>query len=332
MAPRRKESPANVLQCDAVLKTIAAFVLVAGFACAAAPAAQQTPLIEPGVRVLGVPVGGLSSEPARAKISRSFRRPIEIRYGNDRLIVTPGRLGAGAGVDAAVTSALAATPRSQIALPISYSHDDIKSYVTSLAHKYDVAPVDAQLLGLTADASPSISEEKTGLAVQRATMERALTQELSTGARTPLELLTQPVAPKVTRATFGDVIVIVRGGNSLRLYDGETLVRSFGVATGRAQYPTPSGTFEIVDKQRNPWWYPPKTSEWAKGLEPVPPGPGNPLGTRWMGLSAPGVGIHGTPDDASIGYSASHGCIRMHVPDAEWLFDHVDWGTPVVII
>ena len=51
-----------------------------------------------------------------------------------------------------------------------------------------------------------------------------------------------------------------------------------------------------------------------------------------MGLSAPGVGIHGTPDDASIGYSASHGCIRMHVPDAEWLFDNADWGTPVVIV
>jgi lipoprotein-anchoring transpeptidase ErfK/SrfK len=50
-----------------------------------------------------------------------------------------------------------------------------------------------------------------------------------------------------------------------------------------------------------------------------------------MGLSAPGVGIHGTPDDASIGYSASHGCIRMHIPDAEWLFHHVQIGTPVVI-
>ena len=56
----------------------------------------------------------------------------------------------------------------------------------------------------------------------------------------------------------------------------------------------------------------------------MPPGPDNPLGTRWMGLSAPGVGIHGTDDPSSIGYSASHGCIRMQVPDAEWLFDHVD--------
>ena len=51
------------------------------------------------------------------------------------------------------------------------------------------------------------------------------------------------------------------------------------------------------------------------------PGPGNPLGTRWMGLSAPAVGIHGTPDPASIGYSVSHGCIRMRIPEVEWLFD-----------
>ena len=118
------------------------------------------------------------------------------------------------------------------------------------------------------------------------------------------------------------MIWISRGSNTLRLYDGESFVRSFGVATGQARYPTPSGLWQIVDMQRNPWWRPPD-SEWAKGEKPVPPGPGNPLGTRWMGLNAAGVGIHGTPDAASIGYSASHGCIRMQIPDAEWLFTHV---------
>src|SRR5205814_9700048 len=79
--------------------------------------------------------------------------------------------------------------------------------------------------------------------------------------------------------------------------------------------------------QRNPWWRPPD-SAWAQGLKPIPPGPGNPLGTRWMGLDAAGVGVHGTPDDASIGYSPSHGCIRMHIPDVEWLFNHVPVGAP----
>jgi lipoprotein-anchoring transpeptidase ErfK/SrfK len=108
-------------------------------------------------------------------------------------------------------------------------------------------------------------------------------------------------------------------------------VRAFRVATGQAVYPTPLGKFSIVVKWRNPWWYPP-ASPWAAGEKPVPPGPGNPLGTRWMGLSAPGVGIHGTPEDGSIGYSLSHGCIRMHIPQAEWLFDHVNVGTPVYIV
>ena len=100
-----------------------------------------------------------------------------------------------------------------------------------------------------------------------------------------------------------------------------------GVAVGQSQYPTPVGRFEIIEKQLNPWWYPPN-SAWAAGEKPVPPGPGNPLGTRWMGLSAPGVGLHGTPDAASVGYSASHGCIRMRIPDAEWLFVHVRVGRP----
>src|SRR6476619_2766439 len=107
--------------------------------------------------------------------------------------------------------------------------------------------------------------------------------------------------------------------------------RMFGVATGQSAYPTPLGIWHVVVKWRNPWWYPPN-SPWAKGEKPVPPGPGNPLGTRWMGLSASGVGIHGTPDDASIGYSASHGCIRMHISDAEWLFNHVNIGTTVFVV
>ena len=109
------------------------------------------------------------------------------------------------------------------------------------------------------------------------------------------------------------------------------LPKVFGVATGQPAYPTPLGRFTIVSKQLNPWWYPP-ASDWARGLSPVPPGPGNPLGTRWMGLSVPAVGIHGTPDAASIGYSASHGCIRMQIPDAEWLFEHVSEGTTVFIV
>jgi lipoprotein-anchoring transpeptidase ErfK/SrfK len=141
----------------------------------------------------------------------------------------------------------------------------------------------------------------------------------------------QTLAPAVRARDIGPTIVIHRGSNRLYLYNGVRPWRVFGVATGQSRYPTPLGHWTIVVKWRNPWWYPPN-SGWAKGAKPIPPGPGNPLGTRWMGLSASGVGIHGTPDDASIGYSASHGCIRMHISDAEWLFNHVRIGTNVFIV
>jgi L,D-transpeptidase ErfK/SrfK len=97
-------------------------------------------------------------------------------------------------------------------------------------------------------------------------------------------------------------------------------------------FDTPQGHFEIVNKRVNPTWVNPATTTWGKD-EPavIPPGPDNPLGTRAMDLSAPGIRIHGTPDDASIGHWASHGCVRMHIADAEALFDLVDVGTPVII-
>jgi hypothetical protein len=114
-------------------------------------------------------------------------------------------------------------------------------------------------------------------------------------------------------------------------YDDGQLVKSYPVAIGQPQYPTPTGSFRIINKAKNPTWTPPP-SPWAEGLEPVPPGPNNPLGTRWMGISSPSVGIHGTYASRSIGTAASHGCIRMHIPDVEELFDRVYVGTSVTIV
>ena len=71
---------------------------------------------------------------------------------------------------------------------------------------------------------------------------------------------------------------------------------------------------------------------WGAGLPPsIGPGPGNPLGTRAMYLNAPGIRIHGTWDDSSIGTAASHGCIRMHVQDSEQLYPLVPIGTRVIV-
>gem|GEM_PF-290853 len=117
----------------------------------------------------------------------------------------------------------------------------------------------------------------------------------------------------------------------LYLFSDGKLAKTYSVAIGQPAYPTPVGNWKIISKVRNPIWTPPK-SPWAVGLDPVPPGPGNPLGTRWMGLSAPAIGIHGTDADWSIGTAASHGCIRMHIPDAEDLFTRVYIGTPVQIV
>jgi lipoprotein-anchoring transpeptidase ErfK/SrfK len=319
------------LNCAPVLRTLAALVLAAGLACAATPAAAPTRVIPAGVSVGGVRVGGLSAEPARLRVQAAFARPVSVAYRGKVLTVTPREVAAAISVDAAVSSALAATPHSAIALPVSYSNKKLDELVAFLAHRYDRAAQPARVTGATS-AGPQFAAAKPGLAVNTKTIHAALVQLLQDGTRAPLQLMTQPVPAQRTVANFGPVIVITRGANTMKLYDGRELVRTFRVATGQAIYPTPAGIWRIMNKQRNPWWYPPTTSAWAKGLKPVPPGPSNPLGTRWMGLDAAGVGIHGTDAPASIGYSASHGCVRMQVPDAEWLFEHVHVGTPVVIL
>jgi peptidoglycan hydrolase-like protein with peptidoglycan-binding domain len=137
------------------------------------------------------------------------------------------------------------------------------------------------------------------------------------------------VGGRMLTALSGQIVVDL---GDLRLYlfrDGR-LVKSYSVAAGQAAYPTPTGTYAVTSMQMNPTWYPPN-SDWAKDAEPIPPGVTNPLGTRWIGTSAPGVGIHGTPDDASVGSYASHGCIRMHIPEVEDLYTRVVVGMPVVI-
>ncbi len=125
-------------------------------------------------------------------------------------------------------------------------------------------------------------------------------------------------------------IVVDRARNTLTLYRLGSVVKSWGVATGSAEYPTPAGSYSIQSMQKDPTWTPPD-SPWAKDAKPIGPGPDNPLGTRWMAINGT-VGIHGTNNPSSIGYSVSHGCIRMRIPDVEALFDMVTVGTPVTVL
>jgi lipoprotein-anchoring transpeptidase ErfK/SrfK len=133
-----------------------------------------------------------------------------------------------------------------------------------------------------------------------------------------------------TLTALGGQIVVDLGDRQLYLYRGDKLFKSYGIAVGQPAYPTPTGSCVIVNKQVDPTWIPPD-SDWAKDAKPIPPGPDNPLGTRWIGTSFSGIGIHGTPDGWSIGTYASHGCIRMHIPDVEDLYTHVVVGMPVLI-
>jgi lipoprotein-anchoring transpeptidase ErfK/SrfK len=285
--------------------------------------------IAPGVSIGGVNVGDLTADEAVVEVNAAFAEPLVLIAPRSRLAVTPKRLGAVAAVRAAVTRALTAPPGTVLKLRVSLSRARTSNYLAVVARRFDRKPVDSQLV--LRDMRPWVSKQQTGRALRRQRAMASIFTALAANERLPLRLEFLELKPRITRSSIGPVIVIRRGSNRLYLYKGMRFQRVFGVATGQSIYPTPLGRWSVVVKWRNPWWYPPN-SDWAKGEKPVPPGPGNPLGTRWMGLSASGVGIHGTPDDASIGYSASHGCIRMHISDAEWLFNHVNIGTTVFVV
>jgi hypothetical protein len=276
-----------------------------------------------------VPVGGLTTAAAISAVRNAFAAPLVLVFEGHRLQPRPAAFGAAALVKQAVLRAGKARPGTTVPLAVRVQGGRVHAYVDRLSERWDREPIDARLS--LRELKPFISQDVPGRTFDRLGARQAIVAALVRNRRTPVRLRARRIEPEVTRKDFGAVIVIRRGSNRLELYDGMKPRRTFGVATGQSRYPTPLGRFEIVVKWQNPWWYPPN-SDWAQGQQPVPPGPGNPLGTRWMGISSPGVGIHGTPDAGSIGYSVSHGCIRMQIPEAEWLFEHVSIGTPVFIV
>ena len=285
--------------------------------------------IAAGVTVGGVAVGGMTPAEAYTAVRERFERPLVLLVGRHRFSVAPEKLGAVAYALKAVDRAKSAAPGTAVRLGVGVSRRKVTGYVARLAGRFDRPVVDSKLF--LRHLKPWLSESRPGVTLRRRQAVRLIVGALQANRRSPIRLGRRILAPHVTRKTFGPVIVIRRGSNRLYLYRGMRFWRLFAVATGQNTYPTPLGRFQIVVKWRNPWWYPPD-SPWAAGQKPVPPGPDNPLGTRWMGLSAPGVGIHGTPNDGSIGYLVSHGCIRMHIAEAEWLFVRVRIGTPVYIV
>jgi lipoprotein-anchoring transpeptidase ErfK/SrfK len=315
------------------VRGIAAAALTLG-ALVGAPAAladDPPPVIQPGVTIQGIAVEGMTALEARAAVHAFAARPFTFTFPTRRnREATPWQVGARSHVGVAVSAALAAPAGTEVPLTVSIDFDRMRQFVAKLNTTLYRAPRNSRVF--LHDLRPRLTKSRRGYDVVERRTRTLLRETIKANARGPIAVAYRRIAPAVTPWNFKPVIVIRRGSHRLYLYSGAHMRHraTFGIAVGQPIYPTPLGRWTIVTKQRNPWWYPPD-SAWAAGASPIPPGPGNPLGTRWMGLSAPGVGIHGTPDAASIGYSASHGCIRMRIPDAEWLFERVEVGSTVFI-
>ena len=324
-----------------VVVALACAVALPALAAAQAPApvppALPPGVISPGVYIAGVPVGGLTRAAAREAVLAQYVAPrrakVALTFRGRTLGIDPVKAGYAADVDYALDGAMLfgrarPVPPEGANVPLRQRVDRkrLRAVLALRAAKHDVPAKDASL-GFKG-ATPVVSKPRVGIAIDL--RKAATTVELAILARDQpsYPLPSKRVRPAVT--SVGPAIIIERSAYRLTLWRAGKR-RTFGIAVGQAAYPTPAGTFHIVTKQRNPTWFPPD-SPWAAGLGPVPPGVSNPLGTRWMGTSAPAIGIHGTPISGSIGTAASHGCIRMYIGEAEYLYDQIEVGTPVRIV
>jgi lipoprotein-anchoring transpeptidase ErfK/SrfK len=312
---------------------VLAFVLFCALT-AAAPANAQVPppVIADGVTVSGVDVAGLTQAEATAAVRAFFARPVTLALGRVRLSVRPYRVGADARIGEAIAAALVAPADTALPLRVVMSGTVLRKWVSRRARLFHRDPVSARIV--LKYSKPRIVAAKLGRALVKPEARMRLRAALVAHQRS-VRLPVRSIRPAITARKVGPAVVIRRGSRRLTLFRGSKpgkmhAVASFPVAVGQPAYPTPLGSFSIRTMTRNPWWYPPDRP-WAEGADPIPPGPGNPLGTRWMGLGG-GVGIHGTYNSGSVGTAASHGCIRMHISSSEWLFERVRIGTPVFII
>jgi lipoprotein-anchoring transpeptidase ErfK/SrfK len=327
-------------------------MIVAALACAAAlpaAAAAQAPVdptappplapgvVAPGVSIAGVPVGGLTRAAARQAVLAQYVAPrrakLPVTFRRRTLAINPVKARYAADVDYALDASLLfgrsrPVPPEGVTVPLRQRLDRarLRAIIALRARRYEVPAKNASLR--FSGATPVVSKPRVGIAVDLRKATLRVERGILTRDRPVYALPSTRVRPAVT--SVGPAIIIERRRYRLTLWRAGVR-RSFPIAVGQSAYPTPSGLFHIVSKQVDPTWFPP-SSPWAAGLGPVPPGVNNPLGTRWMGTSAPGIGIHGTPVSGSIGTAASHGCIRMYIGDAERLYSRVDIGTPVKIV
>jgi lipoprotein-anchoring transpeptidase ErfK/SrfK len=313
-------------------------------------------LIADGVTVAGVNVGGMRADAAatrlRALLGPALDRPVRVAVAGHRFKLTARRSHLVADVDGMVDEALEVsrdgglparvwrgiTGREvdrELEARVTYSGVTVKRFVRRVKRVVNRAPRDADVSFQTASL-PAIPS-RTGLRLDAGGLRASVREALdSIGGGRNVRGRVAVVEPKVTTAHLADkyprVVTVDRAGFTLRLFKNLKLAKTYKIAVGQVGLETPAGVYHVQDKAIDPAWHVPKR-EWAGKLagKVIPGGvPENPLKARWLGIFE-GAGIHGTADIGSLGSAASHGCIRMAVPDVEELYDDVPVGAPVYI-
>ena len=297
----------------------------------------------------GVPVGGLRFHTAvdrlKARLEAPLHEPIHVSAEGFQADTTAWDMGLQINVRSAVEKAMAANHQGNLFDRVWRRWRGNDHRVMSLKPAWKgglstplldeakkavaVAPRNARLD--TSSGFVRVTPDVEGRALDTDRAKDVLTASLQRGDKRVQLPVVHPRAA-VQSSAFATVILVRTGENRLYLYKNGQLSRSYQVATGRPQFPTPTGTFRVVGKLTNPVWINPHDSWSASMPERIGPGPDNPLGTHALALSASGVLIHETPDVGSIGTNASHGCIRMRGGDEVDLFNQVPTGTSVVIL
>jgi lipoprotein-anchoring transpeptidase ErfK/SrfK len=303
----------------------------------------------PGTVISGIPVGGMNFDTAvarvRDEVEAPLHRTITVTGDGFQAQTTAWDLGLHVDVPSVVKRAMHRSTEGNLLERIwhhVFSHPTKESSATP---KWG----DGQLSGLLDKAKDAVAVEPKNASMSTSTgwvtitpakAGRSLDLEASRKAlleavrlhEDNVRLVTKDEQPEVGADAFSTVILVRAGENKLYLYQNGSIAQSWPVATGQAEFPTPTGNWKVVQKLVNPVWINPNSS-WSKSMPAtIPGGPGNPLGTHALALNASGILIHATSDDGSIGYSASHGCIRMHESDEAELFGQVPTGTPVAIV
>jgi lipoprotein-anchoring transpeptidase ErfK/SrfK len=338
---------------------VAAFVvllLVASIGVYAYDAGRKDRIAE-GVTVGGVMVGGLDREAARAKLTAQVAEPVQtpvyVRAFGKRYRLTERESRVRADVDAMVDDALSESRKGNmlgrawreatggkvdvdIQPKITYSEAAVDRLVARVKRHVDRDPKDASIK-FASDGLKRV-EGKDGLKLRRFELRGRVKKALGRPAQDDRTIVANAVRtkPKVGVDDLEDkyetALVVDRGGYRLRLYKKLKLEKTYPIAVGQVGLETPAGLYKIQNKAVNPAWSVPN-SAWAGSMagQVVPGGtPQNPLKARWLGIYN-GAGIHGTDQTGSIGTNASHGCVRMLIPDVIELYDRVPVGAPVYI-